>query len=71
MILFRNQYDLAAHMLETMPAALTRARQQRDLRLRDVAQECNLSIPAIARAEQGLHCQASTALAILRWLGES
>ena len=64
-------FTLAANVLADMPHWLTATRHDRGLTLRQVANEVGVSIPAIARAERGLRCQAHTAVKILRWLGET
>lgn len=59
---------LAAHTLQDLPHWLLSARLGRNLTLGQAATQIGISIPAVARVERGLNCQAYTAVKILRWI---
>jgi transcriptional regulator with XRE-family HTH domain len=64
-------FTQAADLIEDLPKWLTIIRASRRLSLREIAEQTGLSIPAVSRAEQGLHNYTDTTVRILRWLGES
>ena len=61
-------YAAAARTLANLPEYLTVERARKRLTLHQVSAQVGLSIPAISRAENGLHTTTTTSLLILRWL---